>query len=327
MPTGERLAIIIPAYKSQELTLKCLASLDRQPQSDLEVWVVDDASQDGTCDAVRSEFPSVNVLETEQRQGFTAAVNRGLRAARSDLLLLLNNDTELAPGALHALAAAFARHSRLGVAGAHIRYPDGRRQWSGGADPTLTWLFALASGLPAVLQKLPGYRLLRSPRSAGRQEPLELQPVEWVTGAALAIRRQTLEQTGLLDEEFVFYCQDLDLCDRARKHGWKVALVGGFAVVHHHGATIGRDSVAFAGQQRPDLLWSDLLLWAAKHRGDRWRRHARRMLATGTRLRLFIRRLARPFVAASRQESWRQDHRALRSALRALRTPSFQGSI
>src|SRR5215210_1191901 len=305
-------SIVIPTHDTRDLVLRCLASLDASPvPGGLEVILVDDASRDGTAEAVGQRHPAVVVLRNETPQRFTRSANRGLARARGEILLLLNSDTEVAPGGLAGLLEVFAREPGLGVAGARLHYPDGSPQWSGGREPSLAWFFALASGLPALLARLPLYRRLKPLDAHGPAR------VDWVTGAAMAFRRAVWEAAGPLDEGFRFYAQDLDFCLRARRAGWEVAVRPELAVLHHHGATIGRAPGA-RGRQRPGLLWSDLLRWARKHHGAAWAARAETALRAGGALRLGARRLARPFVSAATRQSWREDDRALRAALAIL---------
>lgn len=305
------LSVVIPTHDTRELTLRCLDSLVAAPAPAAEVILVDDASSDGTAEAVRERHPAVTVLRNPTARRFTRAANLGLGKARGEILLLLNSDTEVTPGSLARLVEVFARQPRLGVAGAQLHYPDGSPQWSGGREPTVAWFFALSSGLPALLERLPLYRLAK---------PLDVdrpQPVAWVTGAAMAIRRAAWEAAGPLDEGFRFYAQDLDFCLRARQTGWLTEVRPELRVLHHHGATIGRDPGARQRQQ-PELLWSDLLRWARKHHGQPWAARAEAALRTGGALRLASRRFLHPFLARSRRQAWRQDDRALRAALAAL---------
>jgi hypothetical protein len=167
------------------------------------------------------------------------------------------------------------------VAGAALHYPDGSPQWSGGREPSLLWLFGLASGLPALLARVPGYRALR-PVSGGAGGA-----VDWVTGAAMAIRRATWQAVGPLDTRFRFYAQDLDFCLRAKDSGWKVALVPAFRVMHIGGATIGQ-RMGGSRQHAADggLLSTDLVTWAEQRHGRAWAAHARRLMKMGALLRL-----------------------------------------
>src|ERR1700681_1816854 len=197
-----RLSIVIPTHDTRELTLACLASLFRSPVAGMEVIVVDDASRDGTAEAVRERFPEATVLRRETAERFTRAANLGLAQAGGEILLLLNSDTEVEAGGLAALPAVFERERELGIVGALLHYPDGSPQWSGGREPSPAWFFALASGLPALPERLPLYRRLKP------LAPPEPARVDWVTGAAMAIRRQVWEAAGPLDEGFRFYVQD-----------------------------------------------------------------------------------------------------------------------
>ena len=308
-----RISVVVPTHDTRELTLRCLSSIGKAIASGVEVVLVDDGSRDDTADAVRRRFPAVRVLRHEAAQGFTASANDGLRAAHGDVLLLLNSDTEVVDDALPRLVEAFASDSRLGVASPRLLNPDRSPQWSGGAAPTLLWLFLLASGLPAALHAIPGYRRLRPLRSerAGR--------LDWVTGAAMAIRRETWYEAGPLDTRFCFYAQDLDFCVRARDAGWHVCLVPRSTIVHVGGATIGQRSGAAGRSSHPGLLWTDLLLWAEKHHGRPWALAAERRLALGGRLRLLARTVGGLLLPPAERVQWRQDNDAFRSALGELR--------
>ena len=308
-----RLSVVVPTHDTRELTLRCLGSLGKAMASGVEVVVVDDGSGDDTAGAVRDRFPPVLVLRHEAAQGFTASANDGLRCARGDVLLLLNSDTEADEHALPRLVGAFASEPRLGVAAPRLLNPDRSPQWSGGASPTLAWLFLLASGLPAALHRVPGYRRVRPVRSetGGR--------LDWVTGAAMAIRRRAWDEVGPLDTRFRFYAQDLDFCLRAQDAGWRVRLVGEAQVVHVGGATIGLCSGAARRSPHPGLLWTDLLLWAEKRHGRRWAHAAARRLAFGGRLRLVARTVVRPLLPPRPRAEWSHDTEALRLALDELR--------
>jgi GT2 family glycosyltransferase len=307
-----RLSIVIPTHDTRELTLRCLETIARASSpGEVEVIVVDDASGDGTAEAIRERHSGVEVLRNEPAAGFTRSANRGLRQARGEILLLLNSDTEVEPGALLRLAEALEADPKLGIVGAALHYPDGAPQWSGGGAPSHAWFFALASGLPALLARLPFYRRLKP------LEPAAPVRVDWVTGAALGVRREVWEAVGPLDEGYRFYAQDLDFCVRARRAGWEVAIDPACRILHHHGATIGQKAGS-GRRQHPELLWADLLRWARKHRGERWAARAALLLRTGSALRLAGRLLALPFLPRPEREPWRAESRALRAARRKL---------
>jgi GT2 family glycosyltransferase len=306
-----RLSVVVPTHDTREITLRCLGALAPWMAEGAEVVLVDDGSRDGTGDAVSERFPGVRVLRASVARGFTASANEGLAAARGELLLLLNSDTEVEAATLPRLFAAFAADNRLGAAGAVLTNPDGSPQWSGGAEPTHPWLFVLASGLGGVLAGLPFYRRLR---------PIDAEvrgPVDWVTGAAMAIRREAWEAVGPMDDRYRFYAQDLDFCLSLRDAGFRVAIAPGFRVMHLGGATIGQREGA-ARSANPALLWSDLLTWAQKRKGDRWARTARRLMVLGSSLRLLGRRALRFGLAPARRESWDRDTAVFRGAREAI---------
>ncbi len=328
------LSVVIPSRNTRSLTLACLASLaaaarGRTARAAMEVVLVDDAGTDGTAEAVAERYPAARVLRLASQGGFTRAANHGLAAARGDVLLLLNSDTEVDEESLAGLPAHFAAEPRLGIAGGNLRYADGTPQWSGGAEPGAVWLFALASGLPALAASLPLYRRLKPASGTAGAATGDAsgagggtRRIGWVTGAAMAIRRAAWEQVGPLDERFRFYGQDLDLCLRARDAGWEVMVLADLRVVHHHGATIGSEGGSHqgpqGGAQHLELLWTDLVRWAAKRGGAAAARRAAGALRAGGTLRRLGRGLAMPLVPAARRAGYRAETARLAAALAAV---------
>ena len=309
MPSS--LSVVVPTHSTREITLRCLASVLRSAR-DLEVIVVDDASTDGTAEALAEKFPQIRVLANPKRSGFSRTSNRGLTEARGDILLLLNSDTEISSRAVAAVRAAFDRKPRLGVAGARLIYPDGAPQWSGGREPTPMWLFGQASGLPALLGRIPGYRLIKPPGGTAGSK------VDWVSGAAMAIRRDVWNEVGPLDEDYGFYCQDLHFCAAARDAGWRVEVVPSFEVIHHHGATITA-TAGSAAPYHPEFMWADLVRFAGWREGPDAARKAASALASGARLRLLARRLYGAFLGSLRPATWERDTRAFEAGLAVLK--------
>jgi len=238
MKNMPKLSVIIPTRDTRELTLRCLAALwlcDPQPD---EVIVVDDGSSDNTAYSVLRKYPRHVMVRLPRNEGFSVAANHGMARASGDLLLLLNSDTELEPLSLGAVFKAFAENPDLGIAGAALKHANGAPQWSGGRRPTPAWCFALASGIPALLGRMPGWRRLRPPSGSGGGR------VDWVAGSAMVVRRSVWEEVGPFDLGYRFYCQDLDLCHSAAKAGWKIQILPDFKVLHHHGGTISESGIS-----------------------------------------------------------------------------------
>ena len=315
------ISIVVPTRDTRDITLRCLATVAESVVTiPAEVILVDDGSGDGTVEAVEQQFPRTRVVRHDTSRGFAVAVNAGLRLATRPLVLLLNSDTELTRDAVDALVRAFAADARLGIAGAQLLYPDGSGQWSGGGAPTLSWLFAESSGLARALARVPGYRAMRPLTATSNRD------VDWVTGAALVMRREVWTDVGPFDEAFKIYAQDLDFCLRARDRGWKVRVIAASRIVHHHGITISRVTGGL-GRQHPHALWTDLIRWAEKRRGRAYALRARAVIAAGARLRLLGRGLLGPAVPADLRDTWRGETREIQLALAALRGAAPAGRI
>ncbi len=300
------------------MTLRCVdAALASQlPEGTaLEVVVVDDGSRDGTAEAL-SGRARVRVVRNEEPTGFAGAANRGVAETRGEVVVLLNSDAVVEPGSLAAVAAAFAADRTLGIAGAALRYPDGSPQWSAGREPGLLWLFAQASGLPALLGRLPGWRKVKPLHV---EEPAD---VGWVSGAVMAMRASVWRSHGPLDVSFAFYVQDLDFCLRARDGGWRVRLLPDFRAMHQQGATICSNGSGSIGSLDLGLLWADFVAWAGKRRGPAFAARARAAILAGSSLRLAARRVVLPFRPGRRRPEWKADTDLLVAARARLLEPS-----
>ncbi len=241
--------------------------------------MADDGSIDGTAELLGREVLGVTVVRLESNRGFAPAANRGAGAAHGRIILLLNSDAVVEEGALDAIVAAFDADPTLGVAGARLVNEDGTAQWSGGRTPTLPWMIGVVSGAGRFAHFL---------RRGHREECL--CDVDWVSGAAMAIRREVWDAAGPLDERFRFYCQDIELCLRARKAGWRVAVVENARVVHDIGGTVAGNGVL---RHDPERLWPDLLDWGTVHYGRRWSAAARIALVSVAWMRIIWSRLFR----------------------------------
>lgn len=199
-------SVIIPAWNGRDYLPACLEALLAQDYPDLEIIVVDNASTDGSADLVAETFSEIHLIRNKRNLGFAGGCNAGLKAARDDLLILLNQDTQVHPGWLQALSYAL-EGSKIGVAGCKILYPDGETMQHAGG--WLEWPLGIA------------HHYGQGEPDAGEWDAPK--PVEFVTGAAMAFRREVLERVGFLDEGFwPGYFEDIDFCFRARRAGYEV---------------------------------------------------------------------------------------------------------
>lgn len=230
-----RASVIVLSWNGMEYLESCLDAVLSQDYPDFEVIVVDNASTDGSADFVAEHYPQVRLIRNERNLGFAAGNNIGLRAATGDVLLLLNQDTVVQPGWLAALVSAL-EDERVGVAGCKILYPDGETiQHAGGR---IEWPLGLA------------HHYGQGENDAGQWDTP--RPVEYVTGAAMAFRRDVLDRVGLLDDDFwPGYFEDADFCRRVQQAGYEVWYVPEATLAH------------FESTSHSDPLST----WEAHHRG------------------------------------------------------------
>jgi GT2 family glycosyltransferase len=243
-----KVAIIIVNWKVRDLLRDCLRSVFKNSglsADNYEVIVVDNDSCDGSVEMVAAEFPQVQLIANDDNIGFGAANNQAMRLTDASILLLLNPDTVVLDGALAGLVARLEREPDIAIIGCRLLNADGTLQrWTGGSFPNLRnvachYLF-LDRLLPPILRP-PSLYLNRDVH-----HPID---VDWVSGACMAIRREALHGT-LFDPRFFMYAEDMELCQRMIKGGWKVSYDPQFSVTHYQGASIQ--------QQKSDIMLSSL---------------------------------------------------------------------
>jgi hypothetical protein len=232
MSAGPDLSVVVVSWNVRELLRACLASVfaGARPDLTLEVIVVDNGSRDGSAELVRREFPAATVVANADNRGFTAGNNQGLALSRGRHVLLLNPDAEVLGDALATLVTFLDENPQVGVAGPQLRSPDGSVQSSRRRFPTL----ATALFESTWLQPWAPRGLLRRYYVQDRGDD-ETGAVDWVTGAAMAVRRAVLEQVSGFDEGFFMYSEELDWCRRIRAAGWEIVYLPRAQVLHHQG--------------------------------------------------------------------------------------------
>lgn len=233
MPRGVVLSIIIVHYKTRRLTFRCLETVYRYaPECDFEVILLDNGSEDNIREKVLREYPRVRFIEVGQNIGFAKANNLGMHNARGDFLLLLNSDTEFIGPSLEEMVRHMASYPGIGAIGP--KHIDGanRFQLSCGKFPTL---------VSEIFRKVWHYHLSINDyhiRDYLDQKYSNNEQVDWLSGSCLLLRREALQQAGLLDETFFMYFEDVDLCRRISDKGWGIHLLADTSIVHHGGESV-----------------------------------------------------------------------------------------
>lgn len=228
------LSIIIVSWNVRDLLRACLRSLTTAPcPLTTELIVIDNASTDGSAEMVAAEFPDAKLICNSANLGFTRGNNQGLALARGRYVLFLNPDTEVVGDALATMVAYMEAHPRVGALGPQLRYGDGSFQSSRRRFPGLaTALFEstpLAWHWPAARNPWARrYHMADTPND-------QTQPVDWLVGAALLVRRAVLDQVGGFDEGYFMYSEELDLCRRIKATGWEVHYLPQAQIIHHEG--------------------------------------------------------------------------------------------
>jgi GT2 family glycosyltransferase len=242
MTTTPNISVIVTNYRRPDLLLRCLESLqDCCRSTQAQVVVVDNGSDDESCDLVREHFPHFILVSLEKNGGYPAAVNAGLRASSGEWVLTLNNDTVVERGALEALLAVASSSGDIGSLAAQQRFLS---------HPQIIY----SAGVTVDYRGQAADRLIGHPISDSEHQPIE---VFGACGAAALYRRAMLDELGGFDERFLFGLEDVDVSWRGRMRGWRCLYVPDAVVYHDLGATVPYGSTARfvqAGRNRMLLI-------------------------------------------------------------------------
>ncbi len=294
-----RVSVVIVSYNAKELFKKCVDSiLEHTRDFEYEIIVVDNASTDGVVDVIKSYGTKVKAIFLKQNLGFAGGNNLGIKEAKGDYILLLNNDTELIDNSLPLIYLWMEAHRKVAVSSCQMLNSEQKVSPTGGYAPTLfrvmSWALFLddlplinqvftsyhphSGGVPwgSFLADLPVIGKLKKQTGAtvSKEETAvfhydrEFYP-DWVTGAFFFMRRQALDQIGPLDENIFMYGEDLEWCLRAKQSGWTVGYTPVTRFIHHErgsqggvprGAVLGefRGLKYLYGKYEP--IWKQLLL-------------------------------------------------------------------
>lgn len=269
MPPSSRcdISVIIVSFNTRELLRACLEALERSAAGiACETIVVDNNSRDGSAEMVESQFPGVRVMRSTKNLGFAGANNLALSIARGRYLVLLNSDAFLQGDALSRALHGMEADPSVGLAGARLVGRDGSWQPSARMFPSILNDLLTLSGISGRF---------RSSKLFGRADmtwadPSKPMEVDWVPGAFSIIARDVLDHVGFFDENFFLYYEEVDLCYRIKRAGYRVCYWPDITVIHLGGEsskTVQHLTLSSAGSQLTLWRMRSALLFYRKHHG------------------------------------------------------------
>jgi GT2 family glycosyltransferase len=243
------MSIVLVCWNNKAYLGPCLDSLySSKLKCSFDVIVVDNGSTDGSLEMLREQYPAVMIIENGENVGLSKASNQGIEATTGKYVLLLNNDTIVNKAALDAMVDYLEGYEEAGAVGGKLLNEDGSFQGGYAKFSTLAEEFLIATGLGDKFAA--GY-----PSHYDADHPL---PVDWLSSACLLLRRDALNQVGLLDETYFIYGDEVDLQYRLNKAGWQVVYLPHATTLHFGGRSMNR-------WKRRKMVYRGKMLFYQKH--------------------------------------------------------------
>jgi GT2 family glycosyltransferase len=245
------ISVIIVSWNAKHYLLDCLRSLNSSaPGKNIQIIVVDNASTDGSPEAVEEDFPAVHLVRNETNRGFAAANNIGIERSTGKYVCLINSDVVVLENCLEQLCDYMDTNPAIGMLGPRILNPDMTLQSSCRRFPTLWNNFCTATGISRLFGQtsfLSGEHMLFFKHDVVRR-------VNVLVGCFLMVRREALNQVGLLDERFFIYAEDIDWSKRFWDAGWEVVFFPNAQAIHYRGGSSSNAPARFAIEQNKAML-------------------------------------------------------------------------
>jgi GT2 family glycosyltransferase len=246
------ISIIIVSWNAKKYLAECLDSIYRSLPNDTEIIVVDNASSDGSPDAVRDAFPGVHLVLNDDNYGFAKANNIGIQASTGEYIFFINSDVVVKAGCFGKMISYMDNHLDIGVLGPKIIGPNGEVQRSCMGFPSLWNSFSRALALDTIflgMKLFGGHLMTYWPHN-------DIRPVDVINGCFWMVRRKALQATGPLDERFFIYGEDIDWCKRFHDKGWEVVFYPEAEAIHYGGASSANAPLKFfIEMQRADYQY------------------------------------------------------------------------
>ncbi|HQA64130.1 MAG TPA: glycosyltransferase family 2 protein [bacterium] len=231
-----KITIIIVSWNVRELLTECLKSIFNQPlvaSGAVEVFVVDNASGDGSTEMVKNDFSEVNLIANQENLGFAKANNQALKRAKGEYILILNPDTKLPSNSLAQALEFMTNRQTIGIMGCQLLNSDGSVQPSIRRLPTWWPIFLLLIKAPKIFKNIKAVNHYLATDFDYSTE----QEVEQVMGAFMLIKKEVFDKVGLFDEKFFIWFEEVDLCRRVRQAGYKIWYTPNLKIIHYGGAS------------------------------------------------------------------------------------------
>lgn len=252
------ISVVIVGWNAKRYLELCLDSLvEAPPRRSMEVFVVDNASTDGSVEMIESRYPWVKLIKSQENLGFSRGNNVAIRQCQGRYIALVNPDVIVFPGCLDALADFLDQNPKVGNVGPRVFNPDMSQQSTCRRFPTLWNNFCSATALSTTFTKsriFAGEHMFYFPHDRALA-------VDVIVGCFSMIRHEAFDEVGLLDEGLFMYGDDVDWCRRARNAGWQVMFYPGAQAIHDRGKTTAPYPVRFALAQQRSVLY----YWSKHH--------------------------------------------------------------
>ncbi len=275
------LSIIIVNYNVKELIDQALVSIKRACESiQSEIFVVDNASTDGSAELIKRKHPDVELIANYQNNGFAAANNQALKMAQGRYILLINPDTIVQEDTFFVIIEFLKKHPECGMLGCKILNPDGSLQLTCRRSFPTPWV---ALTKIVGLSKLFPKSKLFARYNLTYLDPDETYEVEAISGSFMFFRREVIDDVGLLDESFFMYGEDLDWCYRIREAGWKIYYLSTTKIIHFKGESSKKSAIDLTLQ-----FYKAMKLFVEKHYQHRYFHVPQWLLMVGIWLRALL---------------------------------------
>lgn len=245
------ISIVIVSWNTKDFLLECLESIKAQPPSvSMEIIVVDNASTDGSPEAVENKYPDVHLIKNDQNYGFAKANNIGLKESKGRYLCLINSDVKVMPECLTYLYEYIENNPSIGMIGPRILNADLTLQCTCRHFPSLWNGFCSATALYRIF---PQSKIFSSDQMFYFKHDFARE-IDVLAGCFLMVRRKAFEQVGYLDDQFFMYAEDIDWCKRFWQTGWSIVFFPAAVSVHYGGASSANEPLRFSMAQERSLL-------------------------------------------------------------------------